>query len=201
MDTNPAQFSHFTARFEEALVYATRLHNSQSRKGTDIPYVAHLLAVTALVIEWGGDEEMAIAALLHDAVEDQGGRQTLAEIRRLFGERVARIVDGCTDSYIQPKPPWRKRKEAYIAKLREEPQDVRIVSLADKVHNARSILTDLRRNGISAFDRFNGGREGTLWYYRSLVETFTQVEENPMVADLSRLVAEIELLAYPENKG
>ncbi len=200
MDTDSGQINHFTARFEQALVYATRLHNGQSRKGTDIPYVAHLLAVTALVIEWGGNEEMAIAALLHDAVEDQGGLETLTEIRRQFGERVARIVEGCTDSYLQPKPPWRGRKEAYLAKLRGEPHDVRIVSLADKVHNARSILSDLRRNGLSAFDRFRGGRDGTLWYYRSLVEVFTEVEESPLVAEFSRLVDEIEELANPEYK-
>jgi len=188
-------YGHFTARFEEALVYATRLHNGQNRKGTGIPYVAHLLAVTALVIEWGGDEDMAIAALLHDAVEDQGGMVTLADIHRRFGERVARIVDGCTDSYDQPKPAWRKRKEDYLQKLQGEPADVRLVSLADKVHNARSILSDLRKEGISALDRFRGGREGTLWYYHSLVEVFNEVETTPQTAELRHLVEEMDLLA------
>ncbi len=108
MGVKQRHYGYFTARFEGALVYATRLDNGQSRKGTEIPYLAHLLAVTALVIEWGGDEEMAIAALLHDAVEDQGGLETLADIRRRFGERVAVIVDGCTDSYKIPKLPWKQ---------------------------------------------------------------------------------------------
>lgn len=195
MASSHKHYGHFTARFEEALVYATRLHNGQNRKGTRIPYVAHLLAVTALVIEWGGDEDMAIAALLHDAVEDQGGMDTLADIRRRFGERVATIVDGCTDSYSHPKPEWRKRKEDYLHKLRDEPEDVRLVSLADKVHNARSILFDLREDGISALDRFRGGREGTLWYYHALAELFNEVESTPQAAELKRLVAEMDQLA------
>jgi len=195
MASKHRDYGHFTARFEEALVYATRLHNGQNRKGTGIPYVAHLLAVTALVIEWGGDEDMAIAALLHDAVEDQGGMVTLADIHRRFGERVARIVDGCTDSYDQPKPAWRKRKEDYLQKLQGEPADVRLVSLADKVHNARSILSDLRKEGISALDRFRGGREGTLWYYHSLVDVFNEVETTPQTAELRHLVEEMDLLA------
>ena len=195
MGVKHRHYGYFTARLEEALVYATRLHNGQSRKGTEIPYLAHLLAVTALVIEWGGDEDMAIAALLHDAVEDQGGLETLADIRRRFGERVAVIVDGCTDSYKIPKLPWKQRKEAYIRKLGTESADVRLVSLADKLHNARSILNDLRQNGITAFDRFNGGMEGTLWYYRTLVKAFQELEDKPQVADLARLVAEIERLA------
>lgn len=194
MESRHTGYGHFTARFEEALVYATRLHNGQSRKGTGIPYVAHLLAVTALVIEWGGDEDMAIAALLHDAVEDQGGMDTLADIRRRFGERVAMIVDGCTDSYTQPKPAWKKRKEDYLQKLKGEPGYVRLVSLADKVHNARSILFDLRNDGVSALDRFKGGREGTLWYYQALVAVFTEIENTPQTAELARLVAEIDQL-------
>jgi (p)ppGpp synthase/HD superfamily hydrolase len=194
MTSKHGHYGHFTARFEEALVYATRLHNGQNRKGTGIPYVAHLLAVTALVIEWGGDEDMAIAALLHDAVEDQGGMVTLADIHRRFGERVAQIVDGCTDSYDQPKPAWKKRKEDYLQKLRGEPEDVRLVSLADKVHNARSILFDLRKDGVSALDRFRGGREGTLWYYHSLVAVFNESEITPQTAELRRLVEEIDTL-------
>jgi GTP pyrophosphokinase len=192
MTSRHRYYGHLTVRFEEALAYATRLHNDQSRKGTGIPYVAHLLAVTALVLEWGGDEDMAIAALLHDAVEDQGGLDTLADIRRRFGERVASIVDGCTDSYTQPKPAWKKRKEAYIERLKVEPDDVRLVSLADKVHNARSILFDLRKVGVSALDRFKGGREGTLWYYQALVAVFTEIGSTPQTDELARLVAEID---------
>lgn len=182
---------HFTERFEQALVYATRLHNSQSRKSTQIPYIAHLLSVTGLVIEWGGDEDQVIAALLHDSVEDQGGLETLYEIRELFGERVARIVEACCDSVVKPKPPWRERKEAYIQRLAEEPDDVRMVSLADKLHNARSIYMDLLEQGPSALDRFNGGRQGTLWYYQTLVRLFKSGENRVMVDEFERVVAEI----------
>ena len=182
-----------TERFEDALRYAAHLHARQKRKGTSIPYVAHLLSVTSLVLENGGDEDQAIAALLHDAVEDQGGLPTLREIRRLFGERVARIVDGCTDAYVHPKPPWRKRKEDYLAHLRHAEADVRLVSLADKLHNARSILRDLRRDGPQSLSRFNGGRSGTLWYYRSLVTIFQELDDSLMVAELAEVVAEIEV--------
>jgi len=153
---------HFTQRFEEALVYATRLHNGQSRKSTQTPYVAHLLAVTAYVIEWGGDEDMAIGGLLHDAVEDQGGLKTLEEIRLRFGERVATIVENCSETADIPKPPWRQRKEAYLQHLTQTPPDALTVSLADKMHNAHSILRDLKREGLPAFGRFKGGKDGTL---------------------------------------
>lgn len=200
MASRHQHYGHLTARFEEALAYATRLHNDQSRKGTGIPYVAHLLAVTALVLEWGGDEDMAIAALLHDAVEDQGGMDTLADIRRRFGERVATIVDGCTDSYTHPKPPWKQRKVAYIKRLRVEPDDVRLVSIADKIHNARSILFDLRKDGVSALDRFKGGRDGTLWYYQALAAVFNEIENTPQAAELARLVAEMEQLVERGNQ-
>jgi len=186
---------HFTERFEQALVYATRLHNSQNRKGSQIPYLGHLLSVAGLVIEWGGDEDQAIAALLHDSVEDQGGLATLHEIRELFGERVARIVEACSDSFVKPKPPWRERKEAYIKKLAEEPDDIRLVSLADKLHNARSIYMDLLAQGPSALDRFNGGRQGTLWYYQTLVRLFKSGENRVMVDEFERVVAEIVRLA------
>lgn len=191
-----------TVRFEEALVYAAQLHRFQTRKGTEIPYVSHLLAVTALVIQDGGDEDQAIAALLHDAVEDQGGRETLAEIHRRFGEQVARIVEHCTDAYEDPKPPWRARKESYLARLRQAPPEVQRVSLADKLHNARSILRDLRSGGPQVWERFRGGKEGTLWYYRSLVEIFTPAETQApirtngyMAAELNRVYAEIVRLA------
>jgi len=182
-------------RFEEALVYANRLHARQLRKGSQVPYISHLLGVTALVLEDGGDEDLAIAALLHDAVEDQGGRETLAEIRRRFGERVATIVDGCTDTYENPKPDWRSRKVAYLQHLRKASEDVRRVSLADKLHNARTILMDLRQYGEETWTRFNGGKEGTLWYYRSLVEIFQQVDSRPMVIELAGIVKSIEEIA------
>lgn len=184
-----------TGRFEEALGYAAHLHARQKRKGTAVPYVAHLLSVAGLVLENGGDEDQAIAALLHDAVEDQGGMPTLREIRRRFGERVAHIVDGCSDAYVIPKPPWRKRKEDYLAHLRLADADVRLVSLADKLHNARSILRDLRQDGLGSLSRFNGGRSGTLWYYHSLVSIFQETDDSLMVAELAEVVAEIDGIA------
>lgn len=162
-----------TEQFEEALRYATRLHRRQARKGTDIPYLAHLLAVTALVLEHGGDEEQGIAALLHDAVEDQGGDATLEEIRRRFGDRVAELVLACSDTLDTPKPPWRGRKEDYIARIAEEPEDALLVTLADKVHNARSIQADYRLRGEEVWDRFSGARDGTLWYYRALIDAIS----------------------------
>lgn len=181
-----------TSRFEDALVFAHQLHASQTRKGTSIPYIAHLLAVTALVIADGGDEDQAIAALLHDAVEDQGGLKTLQLIRSRFGERVAVIVDGCTDAYGSPKPPWRERKERYLEHLKHASPEVQRVSLADKLHNARSILRDLRQNGEDIWSRFNGGKSGTLWYYHSLVLIFQQQVDSPMVEELALVVGEIE---------
>ncbi len=144
--------------FQKALIFADRLHADQKRKGTEVPYIAHLLSVAALVIEAGGDENERIAALLHDAVEDQGGHETLEEIRREFGEQVAAIVEGCTDAYTNPKPPWRERKETYLGHLPDASLSVRRVSLADKLHNARSILRDLQIFGPKVWDRFTGGR-------------------------------------------
>lgn len=182
-------------RFEEALLYANRLHAGQLRKGSHVPYISHLLGVTALVLEDGGDEDQAIAALLHDAAEDQGGLETLAEIRRRFGERVAKIVDGCTDTYENPKPAWKSRKVAYMQHLPEAGKDVSRVSLADKLHNARSILMDLHQDGEATWERFNGGKEGTLWYYHSLVEIFQKLDSSPMVGELASVVKSIEEIA------
>ena len=184
-----------TPRFEKALIYATRLHAKQKRKGTEIPYAAHLLSVAALVLEDGGNEDEAIAALLHDAVEDQGGKATREEIRRRFGDRVVHIVDGCTDTRGTPKSPWRERKEQYIEHVRHAPPEVRRVSVADKLHNARAILTDFRRQGDAVWDRFYGGREGTLWYYRTLAQTFRETDSGFLVEELNRVVSELERLA------
>ena len=186
--------SRLSARFEETLVFAAQLHSHQIRKGSQTPYIAHLLSVAALVIEAGADEDTAIAALLHDAVEDQGGLETLAEIRQRFGDRVAEIVDSCSDAYTIPKPPWRERKEAYLAHLPAATPEARLVSLADKLHNARSIYRDLR-SGEHIWEKFNGGKAGTLWYYRSLVDIFQQLDENFLVDELARVVDQIEGLS------
>jgi (p)ppGpp synthase/HD superfamily hydrolase len=183
------------SRFRQALTYAARLHARQTRKGTARPYIGHLLGVTAIVLEHGGDEDTAIAALLHDAVEDQGGRPRLAEIRHKFGRRVARIVEGCSDSFTDPKPPWRQRKEDYLRHIGKASADVRLVSAADKIHNAREILSDLRVAGDDVWSRFKGGKEGTLWNFRALVNEFRAAGSSPIVDELDRVVTELERLA------
>ena len=185
----------YSDRFAKAFAYAARLHARQRRKGTDKPYIGHLMSVASIVIAYGGDEEMAIAALLHDVVEDAGGKKRLGEIRRRFGKRVERIVDGCTDAYGEPKPPWLERKEKYIARVAGEAEDTRLVSAADKLSNARDILEDVRADGIVAFERFTGKKDGTLWYYRTLVGVFRKAGANPLVEELDRVVMELEKLA------
>lgn len=184
-----------TGRFGEALAYALTAHQGQVRKGTKIPYVSHLLGVCSLVMEDGGDEAEAIAALLHDAAEDQGGRARREDIRTRFGDRVAAIVEACTDSFEEPKPPWRERKEAYVAHVRgSRDQGALRVSLADKLHNARAILRDYRQIGDELWARFNAGPEEILWYYRSLLDAFRSVSISPMVEELGRVLAELERL-------
>jgi (p)ppGpp synthase/HD superfamily hydrolase len=183
-------------RFQQALVYAAELHREQMRKGSSTPYVAHLLGVASLALEYGANEDEAIAALLHDAIEDQGGDATRQEIRRRFGDVVTAIVDGCTDAEVTPKPPWRARKEAYIAHIAEGPSpSVRLVSSADKLHNARSILSDFRTLGDAVWSRFKGGRDGTLWYYRALVDAYRAGGGTPILAELERTVVELERVA------
>jgi GTP pyrophosphokinase len=184
-----------TERFRSALDYAASLHQSQMRKGTPVPYVAHLLAVSSLVLEHGGDEDEAIAALLHDAVEDQGGAATAGEIRRRFGDRVADIVLGCTDTDTYPKPPWRPRKEAHLERLRSAPPSALLVVAADKLHNARAMLGEYRQQGENVWTRFNGGREGPLWYYRATLELLSGRAAGPLVDELARVVADLEALA------
>ena len=187
-------------RFEKAFEYAFELHQTQgrqSRKGKDTPYIAHLMAVCAIVLEYGGDEEEAIAALLHDAVEDQGGRATLEAIRINFGERVAGIVLECSDSEGDPKPPWKQRKQTYIDHIPHMSAGARIVSLADKIHNSRSVLNDYRREGESTWARFKGKRDGTLWYYAELARKFMEVKPDPMAQELRRIVDSLEREAGP----
>ena len=184
-----------SARFEAALPFAAGLHRDQVRKGTNTPYVSHLLGVAAIVLEHGGNEDEAIAALLHDAVEDQGGPPTLRAIHDRFGGAVAAIVAGCTDTDLVPKPPWRPRKEAYVAHVASASPSVRLVSAADKLHNARTILADYRRHGDAVWERFSGGKEGSLWHYRAPVDAFRAHGRTPLLDELDRVVSEIERLA------
>jgi (p)ppGpp synthase/HD superfamily hydrolase len=188
------------SRFERALRYAFRKHAGQSRKGTRVPYISHLLSVAGLVLEAGGDEDLAIAALLHDVVEDCGGLPVLTEVRRKFGKRVASIVEGCSDSMGDPKPPWRERKVRYLAHLRGGGVGERLVSAADKLHNARTVLHDYRELGEPIFERFKGKRDGTLWYYRALANEFKR-RPNRLGGELERTVTELEALTRPRKKS
>jgi (p)ppGpp synthase/HD superfamily hydrolase len=185
-----------TASFQDALVYAAQVHDGHARKGSaQIPYLAHLMSVAAIVLENGGDEEQAIAALLHDAIEDQGHRTSVAELRERFGDRVARIVEACSDTDQRPKPPWLGRKQAYIERMEHEPEDVLLVALADKVHNARSTVADLRVHGDATWRKFGGTVEQQLWYYRSLSELFCRRMPGPLADELARLVDEIAAMS------
>jgi Guanosine polyphosphate pyrophosphohydrolases/synthetases len=181
-------------RFEQALVYATQVHANQVRKGGDIPYVSHLLSVAALVLEDGGDEDEAIAALLHDAIEDRGSAAIREAILVRFGEGVVSIVDGCTESCTIPKPPWRDRKLRYIEQMRHASPSVLRVSMADKLHNARSIFAERDREGDAVWGKFKGGKAGTLWFYRSLLEIYQQGGCSFLVSEIERIVDRLESL-------
>lgn len=182
-----------TPKFVEAVEYAAQLHSTQTRKGSDIPYLGHLLSVAGLVIEADGTEPQAIAALLHDAAEDQGGEETLAEIRQKFGSDVAIIVEDCSDTFETPKPPWRPRKENYIRHLREASDEAVLVSLADKLHNARALLREFRDLGDELWQRFNEqDPQQHLWYYRELLKVYTDRIDNWMVDDLRDVVDALE---------
>jgi (p)ppGpp synthase/HD superfamily hydrolase len=188
-----------TDQFDRALLYATHVHGGQVRKATTIPYVAHLLAVAATVLEYGGSQDMAIAGLLHDAVEDQGGEPRLADIRNRFGDRVADIVRSCSDSVVntaagQQKEDWRTRKIRYIDHLKTVDPETRLVSLSDKVHNARSILRDLRKPdiGSAVWGRFQQPKENTLWYYRELADAFAQLLPGQLAEELMEIVIVLE---------
>ncbi len=191
----------FTERFEEALLYAARHHARQRRKGSRVPYVGHVLGVASLVIEDGGGEDEAIAALLHDAVEDAPAGEAArvrGEVVERFGADVARIVEGCTDADTQPKPPWWRRKLAYVAHVRMAPADVRRVSLADKLYNARSIVADYRQIGDALWERFRTGAPGTLWYYLALADAFEATDGGAMAEELRRVLKELlRLVARP----
>lgn len=180
-----------STRFELALVYATQLHAKQVRKGSSVPYISHLLSVAALVLEDGGDEDEAIAALLHDAVEDQGGKPTREAIRQRFGEKVAAIVDGCTESDTLPKPPWQERKTLYLEQLRHATPAVRRVSLADKLHNARCLLAQWRQKGDDIWVNFSHGKEGASWFYKTLAQVYRETGSDSMTEELERVVLEL----------
>ena len=187
-------------KFDEALIYASHVHAAQRRKGTKIPYITHLLAVASIVGENGGTVDEVVAALLHDAPEDQGGKERLDDIRARFGDEVAGIVEACSDTFETPKPPWAERKEAYIARMREESGSTRLVSAADKLHNARSILSHYRTLGEDLWERFTGNKDGTLWYYRDLVKAFRETGTSPaVVEELDRTVTELDHLAGYEK--
>jgi (p)ppGpp synthase/HD superfamily hydrolase len=196
--------TRLTSSFQDAVALAIQLHAEQTRKGTDIPYISHLLAVTAIVLEHGGNEEEAIAALLHDAVEDAGGSATRARIAGGVTKNVMAIIDGCTDDSPaagHPKKPWRKRKKAYIAHIAKVSPSVLLVSAADKLHNARAIAADYSDLGEELWSRFNASRDDILWYYRALLEAFdgrlialqeAEPEESDRYDDLYRLLNRLE---------
>lgn len=185
----------FSPRFGEALAYGAELHRSQSRKGTSIPYVGHLLIVAGTVIEWGGDEDQAIAAMLHDAIEDQGhSGQTAVEIRRRFGDRVAAFVEGLSDTDEVPKPPWKQRKKAYFDKLKNESTEVVLISAADKLHNGRAILFDFIEEGDQVWKRFTVKDQGArpqLWYYHELLKIYEERLPSRLTRDLRMVVEEL----------
>jgi len=186
-------------RLQEAFTYASNLHAKQKRKGKGVPYISHLMGVAAIVLEQGGTENQAIGALLHDAVEDQD--VTVEEIRERFNDEVAEIVEGCTDSDTSPKPPWRERKEKYIAHLSGAGPSVWLVAAADKLYNARTILEEYRNVGESLWERFTGRKDGTLWYYRTLAKTFREIYPSPLTDELGRVVSELEQLVREADSG
>jgi (p)ppGpp synthase/HD superfamily hydrolase len=184
-----------TSRFDQAQNFAARLHRFQTRKGSHVPYLGHLLGVASIVIDAGGTEDQAIAALLHDAIEDAGGEETRLEIEGRFGSNVANIVVACSDTAQHPKPPWRERKEQYLEHLEIVSEQVLLVSLADKLYNVRSMLLDYAAVGEALWDRFRVGRDRQLWYYRSLGEVFSRRFPGPLSAELVSLVKRLEQAA------
>ena len=187
-------------RLEEAVLLASRLHRGQTRKGTDIPYLFHPIAVAALVAEHGGDEGQILAALLHDAIEDGGGNAAREEIRTRFGEDVAAIVEACTDTDTTPKPPWRARKERFLERLESVPPRARLVIAADKLHNAECTRRDLREGGPPVWDRFRGGREGTLWYYDAVRRALSAGWDHPILVDLAAAVDALRSMTSADGR-
>jgi (p)ppGpp synthase/HD superfamily hydrolase len=187
-------------RLQRAFRYAAEKHAGQTRKQTAVPYLSHLMAVASLVFEAGGDEDMAIAALLHDVVEDCGGMPRLREVRKLFGPHVAHIVEGCTDSLGEPKAEWIERKKDYLREVTHADAETRLVSASDKLHNVRTILSDYRQDGETIWARFSGKKEGTLWYYRALSDEYQRRGANRITRELGLAVAELETLVGQSKK-
>jgi (p)ppGpp synthase/HD superfamily hydrolase len=186
--------SILSIRFVEALVYALRLHRRQQRKLSGTPYSSHLMSVASITLEYGASEDEAIAALLHDAVEDQGGQSTYRTIHRRFGPAIAELVHECTDAYGEPKPPWRERKEAFLRRLASASASARLVKAADKLDNCRSLMRSYRQAGESVWTHFRGGRDGTLWDFHQTVEVLKRFPSHPLVEELGRAVRELECL-------
>jgi (p)ppGpp synthase/HD superfamily hydrolase len=188
-------------RLQRAFRYAAAKHDGQTRKKSAVPYLSHLMAVASLVLEAGGDEDMAMAALLHDVVEDCGGMPRLREIRKQFGPRVAKIVEGCTDSFGEPKPEWLVRKKDYLREVTHADAETRLVSASDKLHNVRTILADYRQHGEAIWTRFNGKKEGTLWYYRALSDEYQRRNRNRITHELALAMEELERAADVKPGG
>jgi len=188
-------------RLQRAFRYAAQKHAGQTRKQSAVPYISHLMAVASLVLEAGGDEDMAIAAFLHDVVEDCGGMPTLREVRKQFGARVAKMVEGCTDSFAEPKPEWGKRKKDYLRGVRHADVNTRLVSASDKLHNVRTILADYRQHGEAIWTRFTGKKEGTLWYYRALSDEYQRRSPNRITRELEIAVTELERAVGKEARA
>jgi (p)ppGpp synthase/HD superfamily hydrolase len=180
----------YSQRLDEAVLFAMDAFRSRRRKATDIPYLTHLLQVMCIVGEHGGDEDQLIAAVLHDWLEDIPGADT-AVLRARWGERVQRMVEALSDSTGEPKPPWKERKERYLAHLRAQPAEVKLISAADKLHNCMSIRRDHAAVGDTVWDRFNAGRDGTLWYYQAVTDALAEGWDHPLH---HRLAAEVGLL-------
>lgn len=185
----------YSDRVVDALKLTMELHREQTRKGTSIPYVTHLWAVASLVGEYGGDEDQVIAALLHDAIEDQGDKITFEQIQERFGTTVMEMVRGCTDAETNPKPPWKARKQQYLAHLTTASPQVKLVSAADKLHSARSIFSDLGEEGKAVWTRFNAGAEDQIWYYQGIVTALRTGWAHKMVDELEQVVDQLGQLA------
>lgn len=186
-ETLPPEYQ-LSSRVDEALAFAAEIHRDQARKGTTIPYLSHLLGVSGLVLEAGGTEDEAIAGLLHDALEDQGRKTSYDEITARFGPHVADIVRACSDTEKTPKPPWEERKATYIESLRTKDQPILRVSLADKLHNLRSLLVDLEGHGAEYLTRFSGSPKQLVWYFTGLSDVFTERLPGPHATELAAYV-------------